>query len=52
MFTNTTKPLIITESQKELLKNMEPTDPAPKRPKTNRAVADKMRVLKEMGLLK
>ena len=46
-----TQPLVITEEQKELLRNMKPEQPRPKRKYTNRIRSNQMKVLREMGLI-
>ena len=46
------KPLVLTDAQSELLRNMKPTEPTPKRKRTNRAVVEQMRRLKELKLRK
>ena len=48
MFNTPTKPLILTDAQKELLNNMKPTEQPPKRKKTNIRLVNQMKILKEM----
>ena len=46
-----TRSLAISESQKELLKNMKPEQPKPKRKYCNREKTNQMKVLRELGLI-